>query len=82
MNGILESPGERNQRITNFSKWIFENMPTTALGTGLLLLVWRLWRSILNAKNKEQTLTSSQTLPLNIKTSMNSKLPEEKSKRY
>ena len=82
MNGILESPGERNQRITNFSKWIFENMPTTALGTDLLFLVWRLWRSILNAKNKEQTLTSSQTLPLNIKTSMNSKLPEEKSKRY
>lgn len=79
--GILESPGERNQRITNFSKWIFENMPTKALGTGLLFLVWRLWRSILNAKNKEQTLTSSQTPPLNIKTSMNSKLPEEKSKR-
>ena len=79
--GILESPGERNQRITNFSKWIFENMPTTALGTDLLFLVWRLWRSILNAKNKEQTLTSSQTPPLNIKTSMNSKLPEEKSKR-
>ena len=69
------------QRITNFSKWIFENMPTTALGTDLLFLVWRLWRSILNAKNKEQTLTSSQTPPLNIKTSMNSKLPEEKSKR-
>ena len=81
VNGILRSPGERNQRITNFSKWIFENMPTTALGTDLLFLVWRLWRSILNAKNKEQTLTSSQTLPLNIKTSMNSKLPEEKSKR-
>lgn len=37
--------------------------------------------NILNAKNKEQTLTSSQTPPLNIKTSMNSKLPEEKSKR-
>ena len=33
-------------------------------------------------KNKEPTSTSSQTLPLNIKTSMNSKLPEEKSKRY
>lgn len=73
MSGILESPGERNQRI--------ENMPTTALGTGLIFLVWRLWRSILNAKNKEQTVTSYQTPPLNIKTSMNSKLSEEKSKR-
>ena len=81
MNGILESPGERNQRITNFAKWIFENMLTTALGTGLLFLVWRLWKSILNAKNEEQIVTLSQTPPLNIKTSMNSKLPEEKSKR-
>ena len=34
--------GERNQRIASFSKWIFENMPTTALGTGLLFFVWRL----------------------------------------
>jgi len=84
MNGMLEvlESGIRSyQRIASFSKWIFENMPTTVLGTGLLFLVWTLCRSILNAKNKEQTVSSSQTPPLNIKTSMNSKLPEEKSKR-